>query len=531
MIMTLIAPTPPDISAFGVRSLSSYLRANGHETKIIFLPGSIGLLKEGGKFIYNYDKLVLEQIVEICRGSDLIGVSFMSNYFDRALQVTEGIKGHLAVPVIWGGIHPSCKPEESLKYADMVCIGEGEEALLELLDRFKGRKEYSDIGGIWFRKGSEIVKNQIRPLINGLDALPQFDFSNANHFIYDKDSRKIVPLNDEIFMKTLPLLPYFNNTLKRAYRTMTDRGCPHKCAYCNVSNIKAMYKNDKSPYLRERSIKKVIDELVDIKRRFPFVEVIQFFDDTFFARPYRQLEEFAILYKEQVSLPFYCQASPTTLSEEKLKCLVAAGLVYVEMGIQTGSKRIKELYHRLESNEKILEGTNLLQKYSSKLMAPDYHIIIDNPWETWEDTMETVRLLFKAPKPYGLCISSLVFFPQTELYNKAIREGIIKDELSEIYRKPFYVPPKRTYPNFLIYLLTFQRFPRWILRLLLNKQVATFLAQKKLSVFYRASYAIGETLRFSMKGGRAVLRGDWKRILNYCEHLIVKDPVVAGRKK
>jgi len=528
--ITFLAPTPPDVSAFGVRSLSAFLRRQGFRTRIVFLPGSIGLLTEGGGFAYHYESSTMDDIVELCRDSALVGVSFMSSYFDRAVQLTAGLKGTIGSTVIWGGIHPSCKPEEALEHADMVCVGEGEEALAELLAKLRAGEDGRRVPGIWCRDGAQIVKSPLRPLIRDLDSLPHFDFSNEEHFIFDPDAERVVPLTDAILKKALPLLPSFGRTSKRAFRTMTDRGCPHRCAYCNVSNLRAMYQGDPTPYLRARSVGDVIDELAAIRVRFPFVEAIQFFDDTFFARPAAQIREFAARYRERVGLPFYCQASPTTLTEEKLSSLIDAGLVYVEMGIQTGSARIKELYHRTESNEKILEVTNILHRHRDRLLRPDYHIIIDNPWEDESDTYETVKLLFQIPKPFGLCISSLVFFPQTELYNKAIQEGILTDEVADIYRKPFYMPPKRTYVSFLIYLLTFQRFPRWLLALLVRERTVRLLSGRRLAPVYGVFYFIGEGVRFAGRGLDAVRRGDWKRIALFFREKLARDRVVAGRK-
>lgn len=530
MDITFLAPTPPDVSAFGVRSLSAYLRSRDFRTRIVFLPGSIGLLKEGGGFAYHYEQSTLNDIVELCRDSRLVGVSFMSSYFDRAVQLTAELKQSLGSTVIWGGIHPSCKPEEALGHADMVCVGEGEEALAELLGRLRAGEDHRGVAGLWLREGARIIRNPLRPLIGNLDALPHFDFSNEEHFIYDIETRRLVPLTDALLKKALPLLPSFGRTSKRGFRTMTDRGCPHRCAYCNVSNLRAMYKDDPTPYLRTRSVGDVIDELETIRRRFPFVEAIQFFDDTFFARPAAQIKEFAARYRERVGLPFYCQASPTTLTEEKLVTLIDAGLVYVELGIQTGSKRIKELYRRTESNERILAVTTILHRHRDRLLRPDYHIIIDNPWETESDTYETVKLLFRIPKPFGLCISSLVFFPQTELYNRAIAEGILKDEVADIYRKPFYMPPQRTYVSFLVYLLTFQHFPRWLLALLVRERTVQFFSGRRLAPLYGGLYRLGEAVRFGVRALDAARRGDWKRIRLFFRKQLSGDRLVEGRK-
>jgi radical SAM superfamily enzyme YgiQ (UPF0313 family) len=531
MKVVLIAPTPPDISAFGVRSISAYLRHKGHDTRLIFLPGSIGLLQEGGEFVYSYRQEILDQIVELCQTADLVGVSFMTNYFDRAVQITNEIKRRTHIPVIWGGIHASTKPDSSLQFADMVCIGEGELSLLKLLEKLECDETPDCVKGIWLIKNGRVIKNNLRPLIANIDNLPYFDFSNREHFILNQKRNRIEHLNDELFKNALPLLPSRGGNLIRAFRTMTDRGCPHMCSYCNVATLKKIYTNDQSPYLRVRSVENVIDDLVQVKKRFPFVEAVQIFDDTFFARSRKYIEHFSRLYREKMHLPLYVQASPNTLTEEKMTALLDAGLVYVEMGIQTGSEKTRKLYRRKESNKQILNATQLLKKYSHLLLPPDYHIIIDNPWETDEDVLETVKLLYQIPKPYGLCIASLVFFPKTDLYEKALKEGLILNETTDIYRKPFYIPPKKNYVNFLIYLFTFKHFPRWIIAILIKDSLVKRLSAMNLSFFYRWFYFVGESLRFVFKGLRAVLRCDWQRISLFVKGITIKDPLVAGRKK
>jgi len=292
-----------------------------------------------------------------------------------------------------------------------------------------------------------------------------------------------------------------------------------------------MYDELGSKFFRARSVENFIMELINIKNRFPFIEAVQFFDDTFFARPVHEIEEFSKVYKEKVGLPFYCQGSPNTITEKKMDYLVNAGMVYVEMGIQTGSERIKHLYNRNESNEKIIKATELISHYLPRVLAPDYHIILDNPWETTDDVMDTVRLLMKVPKPYGLCISSLVFFPQTPLYFKAKKEGLIKDEVSDIYRRPFYIPPRRSYANFLIYLLTFQHFPKRLLNLLARDTVVRSLSQRNLEFAYKLGYKIGEKIRFAGKGIKVLYHRDWERIRLYIYKFKAKDPLVEGRKQ
>lgn len=531
MKIALLNPTPPGISSFGVRSISSFLQAHGHQVTLIFFPGSLGKLKVEGNFRYEYHTDIISKVIKLCENVDLIGISFFTNYLDRAMQLTEQLKATTNTPIIWGGIHASTKPHEALRYADMVCLGEGELPLKELLDKMEKGENYNEVTGIWFRNNDgHVIENSLHPLIKDLDSLPFFDFSNKDHYILNPKTNCVEQLTDEIIRDTMPLMPDQSGRLLRTYRTMTDRGCPHQCTYCNVPTLKGMYKNDESPFLRSRSPANVIAELVAIQEKYPFIQAIHIFDDTFFARPLPYIKEFAKLYSEQVALPMYCQASPNTISKQKLQVLINAGLVYVEMGIQTGSARIRTMYSRTESNEQILRATHLLHDFRMNLIPPDYHIILDNPWETEEDTLKTVRLLHSIPKPFGLAISSLVFYPKTALYERALKEGLIKDEMKEISLKPFYIPPKQSYVNFLVYLMTFPSFPKFVMSFLIKDNVVERASSMKLTLFFKSIYALGEVTRIIIKGVRAILKGDIQRIRLYFEKIKIGDPVVAGRK-
>ena len=120
----------------------------------------------------------------------------------------------------------------------MVCIGEGEEALLELVQKLEEGKHYFDTRNIWFKKDGKIIKNQLRPLIQDLDSLPYFDFSLDDHYIYDHTINSIAPMTKDLLKKCFPLEPNvegsFSDSYKRtvSYKTMTTRGCPHHCTFC-----------------------------------------------------------------------------------------------------------------------------------------------------------------------------------------------------------------------------------------------------------------------------------------------------------
>lgn len=521
MRTTLIAPTPPDVAAFGVRTLSAYLKKHGKDVRLIFLPGGVEKFKHKTGYRYEYENQIINQVVELCRGSGLVGISFMSNYLDRAIQISRAIKNSLDVPLIVGGVHPTVMPEACLGFTDMVCIGEGEEAMLELVQRIEEDKDYTDVQNLFVKKGDKVYRNGLRPLIQDLNSIPFYDFALEGHFIYDNIKRRIEPMSKELLKRSFPLEPHlegtFNDSYKRtlSYKTMTTRGCPHHCTFCAEKTLSDLYKGQ--GYLRKRGIAHIIEELLWVKGEFPFVESFFLFDDTFLVRSAEEIGEFSRLYKKTIGMPFHIQASPTTVTEEKMEALTDAGLAFVEMGIQSASVTAKDLYKRRVSSETILRAAAVFHKYSKVIYPPCYHVILDNPWESPADVTETLKVVLKLPRPFWLKRSSLVCFPGTELYVKAKEDGIIRteeDEWREIYAKHLHTP-KGTYVNFLMYLAGFSYFPRWSVSFLSKAVFVKLFGREKLSDIYTLFYRTGEALIILSKGIRAIIKGDFFRIYRF----------------
>ena len=133
MKVSLISPYP-DITNYGLRSISATLRAAGHQTQVISMPDFAG----DGESVHvkmsedRYSQQVIEQLLELVKDSQLVGVTLMTHYFDSAKQITKAIQDNLGIPVIWGGFHPSVRPDECAKYAEYVAIGDAEDLMLQL---------------------------------------------------------------------------------------------------------------------------------------------------------------------------------------------------------------------------------------------------------------------------------------------------------------------------------------------------------------------------------------------------------------
>lgn len=500
MKITLISPYQ-DVQAFGLRVLSSCLKKEGYDVQMIFLPKSF----EG-----SYEENVLNEVVNLSKNSGLIGISLATNFFDKAVQITMKLKDNLNIPVLWGGIHPTIRPKECLNYADIVCIGEGEKTIVELATKIKNGKDYSNINGIAFKNKKKIVINKPRSLIEDLNTIPFPDYDYENHYVLN--GSKIVKM-DEILLK---------KHIGEVYETMLTRGCPFGCTYCCNNTFNKMYPNQR--FIRKRGMDNMIKELINVKKSLSFIKHITLVDDAFFICTLKEIKDFCNKYKKKIRLPLRIDgASPLTLTKEKLAPLVGAGLISLKMGIQTGSEHTKELYKRCIPNQKVEKAVRIINEFKSKIKLPGYDIILDNPWETDEDLVQTLMFLVRLPVPYCLAIFSLTYFPETELYIKAKKEGIINDDIKDVYHK-YYLTCKKTYLNRLFFLLNEYsssgiKLSAKIMSLLTNKK----LRKLKLNwVLYAILKMLSIPLTFNRsykyllyEGFKYIRRGDWYRIIRY----------------
>jgi len=473
--------TGTNIFIHGIRIISSYLKKHSHDVQLIFLP----------TFETNYSQKALIELENLVSDSDLIGISCTSFTSDKAVQVIQYLKKHLKIPIVWGGIHATFNPEECLKYADFVCIGEGEEAMLELVEKLEKKEDLTNIKNIWAKKSGKIYKNDVRPLFQNLDNLPFDDYDLEDQWILD--GNKIVKLSERHFADKFNKIGI--TKLKFAFKTSrflllhTSRGCPHQCSFCCNYNLRKLYHN-KGNYIRKRSIKHVIKQLQELKQKFPDTDFIWFTDDSFFIRSVEELKLFSKEYKEKIGIRFMVYVDPVTFSEEKLKILLDAGLKRIEMGVQTGSEEVnKNIYNRNIKNEQIMKIAKILNKYKHRMSPPEYQIIIANPYETEEDILATIKLLQELPKPFYLQAFAMVFFPGTEIYHRAKNDGMIKSKVDTCYNL-YYTDfrnhiLKRSYTLKTMYLtmvlillngktLGYGFLRRPVLKFLINKSVINF---------------------------------------------------------
>lgn len=458
MKITLIS-TSTYPSDQGIRTISSVLKKEKHEVKIIFMT-----LSEDYSINYTKDELV--QLLKLCKDSQLIGINSFASTSHRAERIISFLKKHLNVLIVYGGVHATVSPQDCIKHCDIVCVGEGEEAMIDIVNALEEGKTLDKIKNLWIKKGEKIIRNPVRNLIDNLDVFPLPDYEIETHYILDKGRiRNFLEydLGGQIFF-------------------LTGRGCPYGCDYCSNSLFNKLYEGKRKKVLRWHSPEYIINGILYLKKKFPTLGYFDIRDDTFSLRPIEDIKKFCKLYREKIKMRFKCLADPHTISEEKIKLLVDAGCTDIIVGIQGSQRTNLEIYHRMQKDEDVLKAARILNKY--KKLAVMYDVITCNPYEKASDILNLIKLLQKLPKPYYLSVNNLVFFPGSKLYQKAISDKIIKKESDSAYQlnywdrsKHIMLKKKNIYLNLILNLMrgsvTKSRFgfmPDFLLKYLLKEK-------------------------------------------------------------
>jgi anaerobic magnesium-protoporphyrin IX monomethyl ester cyclase len=385
--------------AWGSRMISAVLKNHHHQTRIV-------LMKSDRP---DYDAKELCALESLAADSDLIGVSCHSMGSEKARTILQHLK-RLGIPTVWGGIHATLNPEECAEFADMVCLGEGEGMMVDLVACFTSASDWRAVRNLAYKDGDKVVRNPLHPLCARMDDLPLLDFSCSDEF-YLVDGR-LEPRSEvsEFAQEGIPFLG--------------SRGCTFRCTYCCNGKLREIYAGSGN-YVRKHSIEQCIERPATLRKSFPDGKYIFFVDDDFLDRTTEELQRFAGEFAEKVGLPFECQVSPLRVKKEKIDLLAKAGVWRIRMGVESGSERTKrEVYGRPMPNEAVVRASEVLSHYPDIIRA--YYFIIGNPFEGREDLLETIRLVLRLPSPFFIQPFNLIFFPGSTLYERAVAAGFIK---------------------------------------------------------------------------------------------------------
>jgi anaerobic magnesium-protoporphyrin IX monomethyl ester cyclase len=370
----------------GLMSLSACLKKSGHTVSLIdfsFGASKSNILFKAARF-----------------QPDLVAITATSGMFNAAIDFSKRLKKTLAVPVVFGGVHPTVCPDEAIRNdaLDIVCLSEGEGALLELVERMEAKEDYSGIKNLWVKKNGRIHRNLLRPLITDLDSLPFPDFD-----LFDMDS----------------YLDVRNGSID----IITGRGCPFKCTYCVNPKLRGLHNQDRR-YARKHSVEYVIGLIKHVRKKYS-INFISFEDDLFTMSKH-WLASFCSQYGALFgNIGFSCNARVETVDAESMRILKDAGCKNIHMGIEAGDEHIrKKILNRHMSDEQIMR--RFKEAKEAGLSITSYNIL-GSPFETEATMMKTIEIN-EAIQPDHIGVSIFCPYPGTTLYDLCIKEGFISSK-------------------------------------------------------------------------------------------------------
>jgi anaerobic magnesium-protoporphyrin IX monomethyl ester cyclase len=359
-----------DYEPQGIMCLSSALKAAGHEVEL-----AVGA---------HHDPVAMAREFR----PDVAAYSVITGSQRYYLDLNRKLKAELpGVFAAFGGPHPTFFPEMvNEEGVDGICRGEGEEALVDLVETLDGDESdaVSRVQNWSFRRNGDVITNPVRPYTGDLDSLPFPDRA----LVYERD-----PITARSKIKHF----------------LTGRGCPYNCTYCFNHALSEIYRG-KGKRFRQRSVDHVIEEIQWVRDHYP-LEFVVFVDDTFVLSE-EWLAEFAAKYPQQVGLPFFCNTRANLVTAEQVSLLKKAGCHCASMGVESGDDRIRnELLKRRMSTEQILEAARLFHEGGLHFTTTN---MIGLPTSTLEDDFETLALNIQARPAYA---HVFIFqpYPRTEL--------------------------------------------------------------------------------------------------------------------
>ena len=321
-----------------------------------------GVRFKPGDYIGDFKKKVAEF------KPDLIGVSVVEDTWPQGKRLIEAVRDYPA-PVIVGGVFATLAPDVPMRSpdVDMICVGEGEYAIVDLATRMWQGKDYMAVKNLWVKKGGEVVKNPMNPPIP-MDDVPFGDFD-----LFEKE-RFYRPMQGKI-MRMAPI--------------ETDRGCPYKCRFCEAPSLVNIYReNTGQYYFRRRSWPKAKEEIEEYTRKYE-VNYIYFNSETFLAMGDAEFDEFIEMYR-RIKLPFWMQTRIETLTEKRIRGLEEVNCNRISIGLEHGNEEFRnKIVGKGFSNQRLVDVFKL---FTNSTIPITVNNILGFPGETRELIFDTIEL-------------------------------------------------------------------------------------------------------------------------------------------
>lgn len=367
----------------GIMYLSAILKARGHNCEL---------------FIKSLDKEGFFNNIESYR-PDVLGFSVITGSHRWALDTANYFKKKLSKAlVIFGGPHPTYFPEV-IKEAmvDVIARGEAELSFPELIRRLEEGRDFSDVLGLWVKKGGKVYRNDVAPLVEDISSLPHPD-----HNLYLKYQ----------FYQRQTEVPF-----------STIRGCPFRCSFC-YNHIKAELYRNKGRFVRSRAVSDIIEEMKAARRLYPEMRTVILYDDII-GIDKKWLGEFCDEYARNIGMPWFTSIRPDIVDKPTAEKLAEANCSCLSIGVETGDEELRgKILCKNIPNRRYIEAASLLHESGIKVRTSNMFFL---PGEDINKAFMTVDLNRRMNVDFAWGYT-LQPYPGTDIYDYAIKNGYLSPD-------------------------------------------------------------------------------------------------------
>jgi len=377
---------------------------------IHFFPQGLGYIaavleKEGCEVvIYNQDMnhYSEEHLTEYLNKNkfDFVGVSVIAGYYQyqQLLSISKSINASKKRPFyIIGGHGPTPEPEYFIKktQADAIVMGEGEETVVELIEKVAKKKSLKDVKGIAYKDGKKVIVNQRRELIKDIDTIPL-------------PAYKLFPMN---YYRLLRVPRTENQDF--VMPVLSGRGCIFSCVFC--------YRMDKG--FRPRSNMSIIEEIKLLKKDYG-INYIAFSDELLMSSVDRTISICKDFIKHKLDIKWDCNGRLNFARPDVLRLMKKSGCVFINYGIEAMDDEVLKNMRKFLTIKQILKGIRATLKEE---ISPGFNIIFGNIGDNKKTLKKGVEFLLKYDDGSQMrTIRPVTPYPGTPLYYDAIEKGLLK---------------------------------------------------------------------------------------------------------
>lgn len=357
-----------------------------------------------GKFIEDITKKIISANPKC--------VSFYTTwpYYHVNLRIAQRVKQTVPdIITVMGGPHASATAQETLEamdFIDYISTGEGENIVVPFFSSVlrNNRKNIEDIPGLFYRENGEVKFNHIAYELCDVNTVPRWDES-----LYTAEEQG---LDDKYYYMPID----------------AGRGCPYNCTFCSTSLFwKRAY--------RLKSPERIVEDITYYNKRFG-IKSFWFSHDAFTSSRRLVSEVCDRIIENNLSITWKCTARIDCISEELILKMQKAGLVHIELGVETGSPRMQKLINKNLNLEKVRSMVKFLVKNGISIKL---FFMYGFPEETEEDLNQTLELYFDLTD-IGVKHASMSFCrfnPMTEITDRYLDDLYIDPDIKVLSRNAF----------------------------------------------------------------------------------------------